>query len=131
MILTTLLCSFQLDAPTWALLGVIVGGLLTGVINYFLQRAQFKHNKDMFYLQNQSKEQVKETIEELLNHRRYTDRSFESIRKRIGGYSEDEIRQMLHEIGAKKSSRQDGSGEWWYLKEREQERIDNKKAKGN
>jgi len=38
---------------------------------------------------------------------------------------------MLHEIGAKKSSRQDGLGEWWYLKERGQERIENKKTKGN
>ncbi|MDA8886181.1 hypothetical protein OAD66_02530 [Bacteroidia bacterium] len=112
MILLTILNDFRMDEATWALLGVVIGGFLTGVINYFLQRAQFKHNKDMFYLQNQSKEQVKEILEELLNHRRYTDRSFESIRKRIGGYSEVEIRQMLHEIGAKKSSRQDGLGEW-------------------
>ncbi len=123
MIKTLLLAG--LGAPAWALLGVIVGGLL----NYMLQRAQFKHNKDMYYLQNQSKEQVKEIIEELLNHRSYTDRTFEAICNRIGGYNENEIRQMLHEVGAIKSSRTDGPGEWWYLKERAQERIENKKAK--
>lgn len=131
MILKIILDGFQFTEATWALIGVVIGGLLAGITNYYLQRAQFQHNKDMFYLQNQSKEQVKQILEELLNHRRYTDRSFESIRKRIGGYSQDEIRQMLHEIGAKKSSREDGSGEWWYLKEREQERIENKIAKGN
>ena len=117
------------SSGTWTLLGVLIGGLLTGGINYLLQRSQFKHNKEMYYLQNQSKEQVKEIIEELLNHRSYTDRSFEAISKRIGGYNENEIRQILHEVGAKKSSRNDGPGEWWYLKERAQERIENKKAK--
>ena len=125
MILATLICNFELNAPTWTLLGVIVGGLLTGIINFRLQRAQFKHNKEMYFLQNQSKEQVKEIIEDLLNHRSYTDRSFEAIQKRIGGYNEAEIRKMLHEVGAIKSSRKDGSGEWWYLKERAQERIQN------
>lgn len=128
MILSTILLSIVLSSPMWALLGVLIGGLLTGVINYILQRSQFRHNKEMYYLQNQSREQVKEIIVELLNHRTYTDRSFETIRKRIGGYSEDAIRQLLHEVGAKKSSRKDGAGEWWYLKERAQERMDNKKS---
>ena len=63
----------------------------------------------MYYLQNQSKEQVKEILLVLLNHRSFTDRSFETIRKRIGGYSSDEIRQLLHEIGAKKTAGKDGS----------------------
>src|ERR1035437_1099247 len=88
----------------WAIVGVVVGGLLSGVINYFLQLSQFNHNKEMYFLQNQSKEQVKETLKELLNHRTYTDRNFATMRKRIGGYNDDEIRQMLHEIGATKSS---------------------------
>jgi len=112
-------------------LGVLIGGLLTGIINYILQRSQFKHNKDMYFLKNQSKEQVKEIILDLLNHRTHTDRSFSALKKRVGGYSDDELCQMLHEVGAQKSSRQDGSGEWWYLTERNEERIEKKVAKRN
>jgi hypothetical protein len=122
-----ILLIIQLPPALWALFGVIIGALLTGIINFLLQKSQFKHNKEMYYLQNQSREQVKEIILDLLNHRSFTDRSFEAIHKRIGGYSEDAIRQMLHEVGAIPSSRKDGLGEWWYLKERAQERIDKKK----
>lgn len=110
-----------MSSPAWALLGVVVGGLLSGVINYLLQRGRFKHQKDMFLLENQSKEVVKELLDEMLNHRRYTDRKFAALKKPIGGYSDDEIRQLLHELKAKKIER-DGE-EWWYLITREEERI--------
>jgi hypothetical protein len=130
MILLTAITHLALSPPMWALIGVLVGGLLTGIINYILQRLQFKHNKEMFYLENQSKEKVKDIILDLLNHRVHIDRKFKTICKRIGGYGEDEIRQMLHEVGAKKTARSDDSVEWWYLKEREQERIEKKKEKG-
>ncbi len=130
MVITVLLNQI-LTPPVWALLGVIIGGSLTGLINFLLQKSQFKHNKEMYYLQNQSREQVKEILLDLLNHRSHTDRSFEAIRKRIGGYNEDSIRQMLHEVGAIPSSRKDGAGEWWYLKTRAQERIEKRKAKTN
>ena len=105
----------------WTLVGVITGAIVTGFINYLLQKAQFRHNKEMYYLQNQSKEQVKEILSELLNHKKYTDRTFSLIRKRIGGYTDDELRQLLHEVGAKKTSNQ--QNELWYLKERENERT--------
>ena len=119
----------DLSPPAWTLLGVLIGGLLTGIINYILQRSQFRHNKEMYFLKNQSKEQVKEIVLELLNHRKYTDRTFSALKKRIGGYSDDELRQILHEVGAQKSSRKDGGGEWWYLTERNDERIEKKIAR--
>ncbi|MCC5908359.1 MAG: hypothetical protein JJU13_19235 [Balneolaceae bacterium] len=108
----------------WVVIGVIIGSVLTGVINYVLQKSQFKHNKEMFRLQNRSKEMVKEILIDMLNHRTHTDRSFVALKKRIGGFSDDEIKQILHEIGAKKTIRKDDKSEWWYLKEREQERIE-------
>ena len=83
----------------------------------------------MYLLRNQSKENVKEIIKDLLNHRTHIDRSFGAIRSRIGGYNNDEIKQLLHEVGAKMAGRKDGPDEWWYLKEREQERIDKRNAK--
>jgi len=111
----------------WALIGVAVGSLLTGLFSYALQARQFKHNKEMFLLNNKSKEAVKSILDDLLNHRTYTDRSFEALKRHIGGYSDVEIRQFLHEVGAKKVYREDKS-EWWYLLSREKERIDKRNS---
>jgi hypothetical protein len=110
----------------WALAGVVIGGFLSGAINYLLQKSQFKHNREMFLLQNKSTEQVKILLADMLNHRSYTDRSFEALRKPIGGFSDDEIRRLLHEIDAKMISRDKGE-EFWYLLSRKEERIQNSK----
>lgn len=107
----------------WALLGVVVGAIATGFFNWLLQSRQFSHDKEMFQLQNKSAEMVKRILTEMLNHRSYTDRSFVALKNAVGGYSEDEIRQFLHEIGAKKTSRDNGTEEWWYLASRQEERI--------
>ena len=121
----------MMGTALWTLIGVIIGGLLTGIINYLLQKSQFKHNKEMFRLQNRSKEMVKDILNDMLNHRTHTDRSFGALKKRIGGYSDDEIRQILHEIGAIKTTRPDDNNEWWYLKERYQERIEKRNTPHN
>ncbi len=105
----------------WALIGVVIGSALTGLFSYALQDRQFCHNKEMFLLNNKSKESVKNILEEMLNHRTHTDRSFEALKNPIGGYSDEEIRQFLHELDAKKATRDDGS-EWWYLLSRREER---------
>ncbi|MDD5333597.1 MAG: hypothetical protein PHS32_07615 [Rhodoferax sp.] len=106
----------------WALAGVVVGSLGTGLFNLLLQQNQFRNNKDMFFLQNKSTEIVKSFLTEMLSHKSYTDRSLAALKAPIGGYSDDEIRQLLHEVGAKKTSRDDGS-EWWYLLSRQEERL--------
>ena len=114
----------------WALSGVIIGSVITGFINYCLQKSQFKHNKEMFFLQNKSEEEVKEILKDMLNHRVNIDRSFNALKRRIGGFSDEEIRKLLHEIPAIKVTRsKDDNSEWWYLKERGQERIDKRKSK--
>jgi len=119
-----------MSAPAWALLGVAFGTLLSGIVNYLLQKSRFNHEKNMFLLNHQSTEMVKEIMDEMLNHRSYTDRRFAALKKPIGGYSDDAIRQLLHELNAKKVNRDDD--EWWCLLSREEERIQylrEKKAK--
>lgn len=106
----------------WALVGAIIGGVLTGLFNLLLQARQFNHNKELFLLQNRSKEQAKEILEEMLNHKKYVDRSFEALKGKIGGFNDDEIRKILLEIGAIKAIRKDDGTEWWYLKDRREER---------
>ena len=110
----------------WALLGVIVGAVAAGVFNLLLQKRQFSHEKEMHILQNQGTENVKALLKERLSHKNFTDRSFGVLKKSVGGYSENEIKQLLHEVGAKTATDENGK-EWWYLAEREEER--NKKRK--
>lgn len=110
----------------WALLGVVVGALLSAGTSWLLQSRQFKHEMKMYSLANQSKESVKAVLLEMLNHKSYTDRSFSAIRERVGGFTDDELRQLLHEVGARKISRQEASEEWWYLESRKQERLEKK-----
>ena len=112
-----------MNEAIWALSGIVVGALLTGIINYSLQKRQFQHNLDMYRLQNQSKETVKTILSDLLWHKNFIERSMSALQQNIGGYSQDEIRQLLHEVGAVKTTRKKDNTEWWYLKEREEERI--------
>lgn len=111
----------------WALLGVIVGAISTGAFNLLLQKRQFSHDEEMHILKNKSTENVKALLKEKLSHKSYTDRSFEALKNSVGGYSENEIKQLLHEIGAKKSARDKDGKELWYLSEREQERNEKRK----
>ena len=120
-----------MNDAAWALAGDITGGLISGIINFFLQKSQFKHNKEMFLLQNQSKEVVKSLLNEMLGPKSFTDRSFDALRAPIGGYSDDEVRQLLHEIKAKKTIRKENNSEWWYLLSREDERIKKKREKAH
>ena len=112
----------------WALGGVVVGAFASGVINLMLQKRQFAHEKEMHVLKNQASENVKSLLTEMLSHKNYTDRSFDAIRKKVGGYTDNQIRQLLHEVGAKKVTRDNGEKEWWYLSSREAERIEKRKS---
>ncbi len=106
----------------WALGGVVVGALASGLINLMLQKRQFTHEKEMHILQNKSSENVKSLLIEMLSHKTYTDRSFSEISKKVGGFTDDEIRLLLHEIDAKIVTRNEGQKELWYLASREVER---------
>jgi len=107
----------------WALIGVAVGAGITGLVNWIQQSRQFAHDREMFTLKNKSADMVKAILAEMLNHRRYVERSFEALKKSVGGYSDEAIRQFLHEIGARRTERDDGAEEWWYLTSRQQERV--------
>jgi hypothetical protein len=123
------LCDSTIVSPAvWALIGVIIGGLLTGIFNFILQNRQFSHNKEMFSLQNKSNEQAKGILEEMLNNKKFVDRSFAALKGKIGGFSDDEIRRLLIELGAIKTTRPDDNSEWWYLKDRRDERNKEQKS---
>lgn len=112
----------------WALVGVAVGAGMTGLVVWLQQSRQFAHDKEMFTLKMQSAELVKAVLAEMLNHRRYVERSFDTLKKSVAGYSDEAIRQFLHEVGARRVEREDGAEEWWYLATRQEERMAKRKA---
>jgi hypothetical protein len=105
----------------WALVGIIIGSTLTAIFSRWQQKKQFDHEKSMFQLQNKSKEVVKEILEDALSHKIHVIRSLDTLKKRIGGYTDDEIKKLLHEIGAIRTTIKSDGREGWYLKERKEE----------
>ncbi|MEZ4412419.1 MAG: hypothetical protein R2910_05500 [Gemmatimonadales bacterium] len=112
----------QVSDAEWAIIGVVVGGALTGLFSYALQMRQFAHTKEMFLLRHQSREVVKGLLLDMLSHESFTDRSYAALKRPIGGYTDESIRQLLHEVGARRLERADGT-EWWYLMSRGEERL--------
>ena len=104
------------------ILGTIVGGLIT----YFTQKAQFKNEILRIREENKTEFQAEQTALHFLSHKNYTDRSFETLKKHLGGFEDDELRKILVRAGAIRTYREDQS-EWWRLLSRNQEYIANKK----
>lgn len=109
-------------AASAGILGTIVGGFVT----YFTQRAQFKNELTRIREENKTEFQAEQTVMHFLNHKSYTDRSFETLKKHLGGFDDDELRKILVRAGAIRTYREDGT-EWWRLLSRMDEYISAKK----
>lgn len=114
----------SLTTPLFTLLGTLVGGLITFAVN----RQLFKHQILAMREQYKTEFMAEETARHFLSHRSYTDRSFEVLKKHLGGFEEDELRKILVRAGAVRVYRDDNS-EWWYLLSRTDERIEKKQER--
>lgn len=111
-----------MDKEIWGILGILLGFLGKGLFDLIRTRMGQDHNEKMYLLENQGKENVKEILLEMLNHRKYVDRNFDTLKKRIGGYSDDEIRRILIEINAQRVGSSNSDKEQWFLSSRGHER---------
>lgn len=114
----------DLQTPVFTLLGTLFGGL----ISYFLQRQRFSQELRIMQEAHKVEFMAESTVKHFLNHKSFTDRSFETLKKNIGGFEDDELRKILVRAGAIRTYRKDGS-EWWRLLSRMDEYIDNKQTK--
>lgn len=106
-----------------ALLGTVVGGL----ISYFLQKQKNNHDVEMLREEYKTEFMAENTVKHFLSHKQYTDRSFEVLRKHLGGFEDDELRKILVRAGAIRTL--EGDGEKWRLLERNTEYINKQRAK--
>lgn len=112
-----------MQTALFTLAGTIIGGL----ISYLLQRQRFNHELKIKQQEHRTEFMAESTVKHFLNHKTFTDRSFETIKKHLGGFDDDELRKILVRAGAIRTFRDDGS-EWWRLLSRMDEFIEKKRG---
>jgi hypothetical protein len=117
-----------MESAILALLGTVVGGIVTVLTSYFLQKQRFEQEVKLKQEDNKTEFMAENTAKHFLSHKSFTDRSFETLRNHLGGFDDDELRKILVRAGAIRVSRDDGS-EWWRLLSRMDEYIETKRAK--
>ncbi|MBZ0328114.1 MAG: hypothetical protein K8F54_10950 [Altibacter sp.] len=112
-----------METALFTLAGTVVGGLIT----YFLQHQRFKQELKMLQQEHKTEFMAESTAKHFLNHKSYTDRSFETLQKHLGGFDDEELRKILVRAGAIRTYRDDGT-EWWRLLSRMDEFIEKKQG---
>ena len=106
----------------FTLLGTIIGG----AISYFLQHQKYKHELKVLREEHKTEFMAETTAKHFLNHKSFTDRSFETLKNNLGGFKDDELRKILVRAGAIRNFREDGT-EWWRLLSRMDEYLEKKR----
>ena len=114
----------EITAGLFGLLGVLVGG----GISWWIQKDRASTDLKIALEAIKTEHMAEETVLYYLKHKGYTDRSFELIAKRLGGFEDDELRKILVRAGAVRYIRKDGS-EWWRLLSRIEEVVEKRKIK--
>lgn len=111
-----------MESALYALLGTAVGGL----ISFILQKQRLNHELKLKREEYKTEFMAENTARHFLNHKSFTDRSFETLQKNLGGFEDNELRKILVRAGAIRIIRDDGT-EWWRLLSRMEEYIERKK----
>ena len=112
-----------MDPTIASLLGTLIGGGITYLINKQLHAQQLAALREQY----KTDFMAEETARHFLSHKSYTDRSFDTLHKHLGGFTDDELRKILVRAGAIRNYREDGS-EWWRLLSRMDEFIEKKNS---
>jgi len=114
-----------MEAQAWSAISALLGALVGGGISWFLNRQQFDNQLKLAREQHRTEFMAEETARALLSHKGFTDRSFETLQRHLGGFADDELRKILVRAGAIRIYRDDDS-EWWRLVSRMEEFIEKK-----
>lgn len=115
----------MIEPALWSTLSALLGALVGGAISFMLNRQQFQNQLRVLQEQHKVEYMAEETARHFLSHKSFTDRSFDTLRNHLGGFTDDELRKILVRAGAIRVYREDGS-EWWRLLSRMEEFIERK-----
>jgi hypothetical protein len=85
----------------------VITAIVTGLVTFTVQERKLKAELRTEFMAEQA-------VNLLLQHKKWKKRSFDEIKKRIGGFDEIELRKLLVRAGAVKFEASDG-GEFWGL----------------
>ena len=91
-------------------LGTIVTAAFTGYVTFRIQERRLRQELKTEFM-------AEMVAKELLSDERWKKRSFEEIKKRLGGFEDNELRKILVRAGAVRFEQKDG-GELWGLMSR-------------
>ena len=114
-----------MDNALWHTFSALMGAIVGGGITFLLNRQQFGNQLRILREQHKVDFMAELTARHFLEHKSFTDRSFETLRNHLGGFEDDELRKILVRAGAVRVYREDGS-EWWRLLSRMDEYIERK-----
>lgn len=114
-----------MDTALWSTFSALLGAVIGGGISFLLNRQQFANQLRILQEQNKTEFMAETTARHFLGHKGFTDRSFATLQKSLGGFQDDELRRILVRAGAVRVYRDDGS-EWWRLLSRMDEFIERK-----
>ncbi|MGO3128342.1 MAG: hypothetical protein ACTIJY_09790 [Luteimonas sp.] len=114
-----------MDPIIAGLLATLVGAIVGGGVSFLLNRQLHAQQLERLRTEHKTEFAAEDTARHFLSHRGYTDRSFDVLRKHLGGFEDNELRRILVRAGAVRTYRDDGS-EWWRLLSRMDEYIEQK-----
>lgn len=115
----------QMANGLFGLLGVFVGGL----ISWWLQKDRASTDLRIALEAVKTEHMAEKTAQHFLSHKGYTDRSFQLLSERLGGFESNELRRILVRAGAIRYERSNGA-EYWRLLSRDVEAIAKAKENG-
>ena len=114
-----------MEPQVWSAVSALLGALVGGGTSWVLNRQQFENQLKLAREAHRTEFMAEETARALLSHKGFTDRSFDTLKRHLGGFEDDELRKILVRAGAMRIYREDGT-EWWRLVSRMDEFIEKK-----
>ena len=95
---------------------------IPAAITGFLAFKKFQHDWEKYRMETMAES----TAKHLLERDEWTDRRFDTIKKYLGGYQDEELRRVLVRAGAIRTY-DENDVEWWTLLERISEKMEKRK----
>lgn len=89
----------------WEFVTAVIVAALTGYITFRVQEERLKKELKTEFM-------AEKVAKDLLSNERWAKRSFDEIKKRLGGFEDDELRKILVRAGAVRFEDGDGKELW-------------------
>jgi hypothetical protein len=99
----------------------LFGSLIGGLVTLAVARWQFENQLKVIREQFRTEFVAEETARYFLNHKAHIYRTFDTLKKHLGGFGDDELRKILVRAGAVRVYRRTDKSEMWYLLSRSPE----------